>query len=72
MDVRYTPHELKSEWDSRKASANLSKHRISFETACEVFFDPFLQGHLVLNVGLKLPEDVVEDLQRIAAAAWVC
>jgi uncharacterized DUF497 family protein len=42
MNVSYTLHEIGFEWDSRKAAANLRKHKISFETACEVFFDPFL------------------------------
>ncbi len=31
------------EWDLRKASANLRKHNVSFEKACEVFFDPFVR-----------------------------
>jgi uncharacterized DUF497 family protein len=31
------------EWDTEKASANLRKHRVSFETACQVFFDPFVR-----------------------------
>ncbi|HEX8071831.1 MAG TPA: BrnT family toxin [Pyrinomonadaceae bacterium] len=42
MDVSHTLHEIGFEWDSRKAAANLRKHKVSFETACEVFFDPFL------------------------------
>lgn len=28
-------------WDGRKAIENRAKHRVSFETACEVFFDRF-------------------------------
>jgi hypothetical protein len=28
------------EWDDGKASANLRKHRVSFEDACSVFDDP--------------------------------
>lgn len=43
MDVAYTLHDINFEWDSRKAAANLRKHEISFEVACEVFFDPFLR-----------------------------
>jgi uncharacterized DUF497 family protein len=31
---------LKFEWDRRKATANLSKHRVSFEEALTVFGDP--------------------------------
>ncbi len=32
-------HEF--EWDAAKAEANLRKHGVSFETATEVFLDPF-------------------------------
>jgi uncharacterized DUF497 family protein len=38
-------HEVQGqpfEWDSAKAAANLDKHGVSFERACEVFFDPFV------------------------------
>jgi uncharacterized DUF497 family protein len=42
MDVRYTLHNIVFEWDSRKANTNLRKHGISFELACEAFFDPFV------------------------------
>jgi uncharacterized DUF497 family protein len=42
MNVRYTLLEIEFEWDSRKAASNLKKHAVSFEEACEVFFDPFL------------------------------
>jgi uncharacterized protein len=30
------------EWDARKARENLRKHRISFEEARTIFFDPML------------------------------
>lgn len=30
-------------WDAAKASSNLRKHNVSFEQACEVFFDPFVR-----------------------------
>ena len=43
MDVRYQLHGIPFEWDSEKANANLSKHGVSFETACGVFFDPFVR-----------------------------
>ena len=42
MNVRYTLHKIIFEWDSRKAATNLRKHDISFELACEAFFDPFV------------------------------
>jgi uncharacterized DUF497 family protein len=43
MDVAYTLHGIQFEWDSRKASANVRKHGVTFETACEAFFDPFVR-----------------------------
>ncbi|MEN8219678.1 MAG: BrnT family toxin [Pseudomonadota bacterium] len=30
-------------WDVQKAQINLQKHGVTFEQACEVFFDPFLR-----------------------------
>lgn len=42
MNVSYSLDEIEFEWERRKAAANLLKHRVSFETACEAFFDPFL------------------------------
>ena len=32
--------QLRFEWDERKAVANLSKHKVSFEEAQTVFYDP--------------------------------
>ena len=32
---------MKFEWDSKKAEANLKKHRVSFNTAIRAFADPF-------------------------------
>jgi uncharacterized DUF497 family protein len=31
------------EWDPKKAAANIRKHHVAFEKACEVFFDPFVR-----------------------------
>ena len=42
MDVLFLYHGLHFVWDSEKAAANLTKHGISFETACQVFFDPLI------------------------------
>ncbi len=36
-------NDIKFEWDTEKASANLKKHSVSFGSACEVFSDPFLK-----------------------------
>ena len=42
MDVSYQVHGQPFEWDREKALANLRSHNVSFEKACEVFFDPFV------------------------------
>ena len=33
--------ELRFEWDGRKAASNFTKHGVRFETAAEVFNDPY-------------------------------
>lgn len=43
MDVRYELQGQLFAWDAAKAAANLHKHHVSFEKACEVFFDPFVR-----------------------------
>ena len=42
MNVKYSLHSIVFEWDSQKAATNLRKHSITFELACEAFFDPFI------------------------------
>lgn len=42
MDTRYSLQSILFEWDTDKATCNFSKHQVSFEMACEVFFDPFV------------------------------
>jgi len=42
MNIRYPLHSITFEWDSRKAAVNARNHEISFELACEAFFDPFV------------------------------
>jgi uncharacterized DUF497 family protein len=58
MNIEYTLHGIHFEWDSQKASTNLQKHGVSFETACQVFHDPFVQ---------VFDEEVVEAEVREAA-----
>ncbi|HYH47531.1 MAG TPA: BrnT family toxin [Thermoanaerobaculia bacterium] len=43
MNVTYEIRGQLFEWDAEKAAFNLRKHRVSFEKACEVFFDPFIR-----------------------------
>jgi uncharacterized DUF497 family protein len=33
---------MRFEWDPAKAETNIRKHRVSFETATRVFFDPLV------------------------------
>lgn len=42
MDLHFLYLGQRFTWDSEKAASNLKKHEVSFETACEVFFDRFL------------------------------
>ena len=39
MDVNFELGEYKFVWDSEKAKINKKKHKVSFETAAEVFLD---------------------------------
>jgi uncharacterized protein len=40
--VVYKRNDIRFVWDRGKAESNLRKHGVSFETACEIFFDPFV------------------------------
>jgi len=42
MDVRFLYQGQRFVWNLEKASANLAKHGVSFEVACQVFFDPLV------------------------------
>ena len=42
MDVSFSLHGIRFEWDERKAAATLKRRGVAFETACEVFFDPLV------------------------------
>lgn len=42
--------ELHYEWNEDKASANVEKHHVSFETACLVFSDPDCREHFLVFV----------------------
>jgi len=43
MDVYFLYHGQRFVWDSKKASSNVNKHGVSFEIACQVFFDPLIR-----------------------------
>ncbi|WP_420645095.1 BrnT family toxin [Candidatus Leptofilum sp.] len=44
MDERIHYRGINFEWDTEKAYANFRKHGIDFQTAVELFFDPFLMS----------------------------
>jgi uncharacterized DUF497 family protein len=43
MDIAFLYQSQRFLWDIDKASTNLVKHGVSFEEACQVFFDPLLR-----------------------------
>ncbi len=43
MRCQYSRQGIRFEWDWAKAAANLRKHGVTFEEACEAFLDPFLR-----------------------------
>jgi uncharacterized DUF497 family protein len=43
MNICFLYHGQRFMWDSEKASSNVVKHGVSFEVACQVFFDPFIR-----------------------------
>jgi uncharacterized DUF497 family protein len=59
MNVKYSLHNVAFEWDSQKAAANFRKHKVTFELACESFFDPFICYLDDEIVGSELRERVV-------------
>jgi hypothetical protein len=59
MDVVYRLNDIEFVWDRRKAESNLRKHGVTFETACEVFFDPFVCFIGVDVVGVERREIVM-------------
>jgi uncharacterized DUF497 family protein len=43
VDVRYVMQDLVFTCDSENAETKFGKHSVSFEEACEVFFDPLYE-----------------------------
>jgi uncharacterized DUF497 family protein len=58
--VRYELLGTVFEWDAAKAASNALKHGIPFESACEVFIDPFL----------RIIDDDISDELRYAAIGY--
>ncbi|MGD0939081.1 MAG: BrnT family toxin [Terracidiphilus sp.] len=57
MEVNFLYNGQRFVWDSERASSNSGKHGVSFEVACEVFFDRFIH----------IEEASVEEENRDAA-----
>ena len=59
MLTEYEFQGIQFEWDSYKADTNFQKHGISFDTACEAFFDPFVQSADVEEVDEEFREAII-------------
>ena len=59
MRIDYELHGIQFTWESEKAATNLHKHGIAFETACEVFFDPFLRMIEPENLDGQIREAII-------------
>jgi hypothetical protein len=63
MDLHFLYHGQRFVWDSEKASSNAGKHNVSFELACQVFFDLLIRiedasdGGEERNAAIGLTED---------------
>ena len=65
MDVVYTLEGIRFTWDPRKALTNIRRHGVPFETAAEVFLDPFLQV-----VEIQEEEDEEREAVIGMTSAW--
>ena len=59
MNVKYSLHNIVFEWDSQKAVANLRKYGVTFELACEAFFDPFVSYLDAETIDGELRETII-------------
>jgi uncharacterized protein len=59
MLIEYELQGIQFVWDSHKSDSNVQNRRISFDTACEAFFDPFLQSVEVEEVDEEFREAIM-------------
>jgi len=59
MEIQYTLQDISFKWSLSKAEKNQVKHSVSFHTACEVFFDPFIMYFDEEKVGDEIREKVI-------------
>jgi uncharacterized protein len=64
MDVEHSYQGILFEWDGDKAETNLGKHGISFEAACEAFFDPFVFVTDQETAGSEVRDTIIGMTQR--------
>jgi uncharacterized DUF497 family protein len=64
MDVYFLHLGQRFVWNSSKASSNVIKHDVSFEVACQVFFDPLVR---VLDAS---PEEEAREAAIGLAEDW--
>ncbi len=64
MDVEYSYQGIVFEWDGDKATANVAKHGVTFEAACEAFLDPFVMVSDEEIVGAEVPDTLIGMTQR--------
>ena len=57
--IEYELQGIQFEWDSHKSDSNVQRRGISFGTACEAFFDPFLQSVEVEEVDDEFREAII-------------
>lgn len=60
MDIQRTIQGIDFKWDANKASHNQTKHGVSFELACNAFFDPFI---------VTLDDEIINGELRYTAVA---
>jgi uncharacterized DUF497 family protein len=58
MDQQFRLQGIDFEWDQEKAFSNQQKHGISFQTACELFFDPFV---------MAFDDEIIDGEERLSA-----
>lgn len=64
MDVEHLLQGIRFQWDADKAAANWAKHGVSFEEACEAFFDPFVRLADDEVVGDEIRETIIGLTRR--------
>lgn len=65
MDISYNLQGIDFEWDETKAALNTRKHGISFEIACEIFLDPFVQSKENELIDVELREIIIGSTENL-------